>query len=113
MGRNNKTAQYKRLTLSVPVSDTAVFDWLDAQYNLSASLRIIIKDYAARYGNVDVSSLPTVINNNQPIPAAAPSKPIPESKFDNTVKTASQPAENNQTSSPTPNTSSMLDDLMK
>lgn len=111
MGRNNKTAQYKRLTLSVPVSDTAVFDWLEAQYNLSASLRIIIKDYAARYGNVDVSSLPTVINNNHPIPATVQSEPLSETQSQ--VKTEPQTAENSQTSSTTTNTSSMLDDLMK
>lgn len=107
MGRNNKPAPIKRYTFSVPVPDKSVLDWLDAQYNISQSLRIIIKDYAAKYGNTDITSLPMTLDDKASVSETVQQKPAPEPHFENTAK--QQPKETQQST----NASSMLDDLMK
>lgn len=45
----------KRYRLSVPVMDTSVQKWLDAQINLSISIRHLIRDDIAKHGYTDIT----------------------------------------------------------
>ena len=48
----------KRSYFSIPAGDTACNKWIEAQSNLSSSIRTIIMDVITRYGITDISSLP-------------------------------------------------------
>lgn len=45
----------KRYRLTVPQQDTSVQDWLDAQLNISASIRQLIRDDIIKNGYTDVT----------------------------------------------------------
>lgn len=45
----------KRYRLSVPIMDTSVQKWLDAQINLSISIRHLIRDDIAKHGYTDIT----------------------------------------------------------
>lgn len=47
----------RRYRMSVPEEDVAVIQWVEAQANLSFSLRSIIKDYISNYGISDATCM--------------------------------------------------------
>ena len=55
MNMADKSAGTARYRISVPVSDTSVLEWISHQYNLSYSIRTIIKDFIQRNGMVDAT----------------------------------------------------------
>lgn len=50
--------QLLRLRWSVPRADASVVKWLEAQYNVSQSLRILIRESIQREGYVDLACRP-------------------------------------------------------
>lgn len=56
-------AKSVRYVFSVPKSDVQIPEWIENQYNLSTSIRILIKDYVARYGMTDASCLPIMTDD--------------------------------------------------
>lgn len=55
---NNRVTRYN---FSVPVCDTQVTDWIEAQHNISNSIRLLIKCYAAMKGITDISCQPDIV----------------------------------------------------
>lgn len=58
MGRRTNAVQMTRVRFSCPVTDKQVFDWIQGQSNLSASIRHIIKQYVAEHGYGDATCEP-------------------------------------------------------
>lgn len=52
------TKQSKRYRISIPPKDASVISWMDEQFNLSESLRILIKEHIERNGVIDVACEP-------------------------------------------------------
>ncbi len=53
-----QNVEHKRYRFSVPNADESVNQWIDAQGNLSHSLRELIKDYIRKYGITDATCMP-------------------------------------------------------
>lgn len=51
-------ADFTRYRFSVPLEDTSVREWIDAQANLSHSLRTLIRDSIRKHGMMDATCLP-------------------------------------------------------
>lgn len=47
-----------RRRIRVPAKDRTVIEWMDEQEDLSASLRLVVRDYIRRYGVGDVMCQP-------------------------------------------------------
>lgn len=54
----------KRVYFSVAAGDKKTLEWIEAQSNLSMSLRIVIGDIITRYGMDDISLLPLLLADN-------------------------------------------------
>lgn len=59
-----KTGPSIRYHFSAPESDKQIAEWVDLQHNFSTSMRILIKDYIAKYGMRDISCLPLSISDD-------------------------------------------------
>lgn len=70
-----------RFAFSVPKGDTQIINWIDAQYNLSSSIRMLIKDYIARNGIDDVSCRSLAFTDNVVIASVPKSELLVESEF--------------------------------
>lgn len=64
-----------RFAFSVPKGDTQILKWIEAQYNLSSSIRMLIKDYIARNGIDDVSCRSLTFTDNVATISAPKSEP--------------------------------------
>lgn len=64
-----------RFAFSVPKGDTQILKWIEAQYNLSSSIRMLIKDYIARNGIDDVSCRSLTFTDNVVTISAPRSEP--------------------------------------
>lgn len=53
----DKKVSFRRLRFSVPNADVSVIEWIDAQANLSASIRELIKDSIRRNGIMDATCM--------------------------------------------------------
>ena len=58
-----------RYCFTVPTTDTQIAEWAALQYNLSTSMRLIIKDYIAKHGMVDASCQPMMMADDAPVVA--------------------------------------------
>lgn len=63
-----KTGSSVRYHFSAPESDTQIAEWVKLQHNFSTSMRILIKDYIAKYGMRDISCLPLAIDDAEARP---------------------------------------------
>ena len=52
------SSEIKRYHITVPLVDKQVIEWVNAQDNISHSMRILIKAYVGKYGYVDPLCLP-------------------------------------------------------
>ncbi len=55
---NKKDSKSIRYHFSAPAADTQISEWAEHQHNLSISIRLVLKDFIARHGLIDVSCLP-------------------------------------------------------
>lgn len=64
----------RRRTVSVPLSDTSVDQWWDAQHNPSASVRRLIREHIATHGFDDVDNRPVAPRTveSEPINSGTP-----------------------------------------
>ena len=75
-----ENAKYRRVRFMVPLQDDAVLSWLNAQGNMSYSIRRLIQEYVAVYGATDVTCRPIgmgVAQGGSPVvESAVDSQPI-------------------------------------
>lgn len=132
--KDSKTVRYH---FTAPAADTQIAEWAKHQHSLSISIRLVLKDFIARHGLIDVSCLPIMpLTNDCPqtvesvpenITQEEVSKPVAESvvtetKAEPTVSNAAPvaapvtatpaPVSAPETESTNTKASSMLDDLM-
>lgn len=58
MVNNKASKQSKRYRISVPPKDVSVIAWMDEQFNLSESIRLLIKENIECNGLVDIACEP-------------------------------------------------------
>ena len=51
-------SKLNRYHFSVSPADNQLNTWVNAQHNLSASIRMVLKNYISRYGMLDATTLP-------------------------------------------------------
>jgi len=56
----------KRYRLSVPSEDTQIHEWMEAQQNVSFSIRMLIKESISKYGIADVTCVPAKLRQGRP-----------------------------------------------
>lgn len=54
----SRSGELRRLRWSVPHADISTNEWLDKQYDISQSLRILIRESIQREGYIDVANKP-------------------------------------------------------
>jgi hypothetical protein len=57
MGRPHKEVKALQMRFSVPSEDVIVTQWIKKQYNLSGSIRALIKDVAKQHGYIDYTCI--------------------------------------------------------
>lgn len=73
-----KTGPSVRYHFSAPESDTQIAEWVALQHNFSTSMRILIKDYIAKYGMQDIACLPLTISDDIETKAVVANQPVAE-----------------------------------
>lgn len=76
-----QNVEHVRYRFSVPKADESVNSWIDAQGNLSHSIRTLIKEHIKKHGIMDATCTPV---EQQARVGRPPKQEIKETEFDNT-----------------------------
>lgn len=78
-----RAQSYRQVRMSIPENDVSVLRWLEAQSNMTLSIRLAIRQAITKYGYVDLSCLdidkgpgrPRETEYQEPVPEARPQAP--------------------------------------
>lgn len=79
-----KAQSYRQVRMSIPENDASVLRWLEAQSNMTLSIRLAIRQAITKYGYVDLSCLdidkgpgrPREPDYQEPVAEARPQAPV-------------------------------------